>query len=89
LLMSREPSSTSLLVEMSSRSSRTPRSRRRGGARRSRCRAAAAGRRVLAMHGEVDVEPVRPLDDAVVLAYVLCESQARISWSLEVALLCT
>jgi hypothetical protein len=45
---------------MSSRSSRTPRKRRRGGVRRSGCRAAAAERRVLAAHDEVDVERVRP-----------------------------
>jgi hypothetical protein len=52
---------------MSSRSSRTPRRRRRGGVRRSRCRVAAAKRRVLTAHGKVDVEPVRPGDDVVVL----------------------
>jgi hypothetical protein len=29
----------------------------------SRCRVGVAGRRVLAAHGEVDVEPVRPGDE--------------------------
>jgi hypothetical protein len=61
--MSRKPFSTSLLVEMSSRSSRTPRRRCRDGVRHSRCRAAAVGRRVLAAHDKVDVEPVQPGDE--------------------------
>jgi hypothetical protein len=63
LLMLRKPFSTNLLVEMSSRSSRTPKRQCRGGVRRSQCRAAATGRRVLAAHGEVDVEPVQPGDE--------------------------